>query len=96
MALVSVVCYDRPAMIEPLILYNKACLLERVYRLFAYLCGYSHFNHLASKNHSKLALLASIAIYYRVRFKEWPPLVLGPVTTFLLRLLQFDLMSCLL
>ena len=32
---------------------------------------------------------------YRVRFKEWPPLVLGLVTTFLLRLLQFNLMSCL-
>ena len=34
-------------------------------------------------------------ILYRVRFKEWPPLVLGLVATFLLRLLQFNLMSCL-
>ena len=33
---------------------------------------------------------------YRVRFKEWPPLVFGVVTTFLLRLLQFNIMSCLL
>ena len=33
---------------------------------------------------------------YRVRFKEWPPLVLGLVTIFLTRLLQFSLMSCLL
>ena len=37
-----------------------------------------------------------IFLKYRVRFKEWPPLGKGLVTTFLLRLLWFDLMSCLL
>ena len=35
-------------------------------------------------------------VKYRVDLKEWIPLVLGLVTTFLLRLLQSNLMSCLL
>ena len=35
-------------------------------------------------------------VFYRVRSKKWPSLVLGLVTTFLLRFLQFNLISCLL